>query len=120
MEFGSLLGGGNSNMLYFHPENWGRKSPILTSIFFKWVGEKPPTSLRFSLKQSEEFVEKGTISKGKVLSSNHPFFRSKLTITVNLTGFFSFRDGSWTGCFVKMLELETGRVADWNINDFDG
>ena len=27
----------------FHPENWGRFSPILTMIFFKGVGEKPPT-----------------------------------------------------------------------------
>jgi len=31
------LGGGNSNIFYFHPETWGRFSPILTSIFFKWV-----------------------------------------------------------------------------------
>ena len=29
------LGGGNSNMFYFHPENWGRL-PIWL-IFFKWV-----------------------------------------------------------------------------------
>ena len=29
------LGGGNSNMFYFHPENWGR-CPIWL-IFFKWV-----------------------------------------------------------------------------------
>ena len=27
-----------SNMFYFHPENWGRLIPILTSIFVKWVG----------------------------------------------------------------------------------
>ena len=31
------LGGGNSNIFYFHPEPWGR-CPILTSIFFRWVG----------------------------------------------------------------------------------
>ena len=31
------LGGGNSNIFYFHPEPWGRWS-ILTSIFFRWVG----------------------------------------------------------------------------------
>ena len=37
------LGGGNSNMFYVHPENWGRLSPILTMICFKGVGEKPPT-----------------------------------------------------------------------------
>ncbi len=30
------LGGGNSNIFYFHP-NLG-KIPILTSIFFRWVG----------------------------------------------------------------------------------
>ena len=24
----------------FHPENWGSVSPILTSIFFRWVGSK--------------------------------------------------------------------------------
>ena len=43
---GTQLGGGNSNMFWnFHPENWGRFSPILTCscIFFRWVGEKPPT-----------------------------------------------------------------------------
>ena len=27
------LGGGNSNMFYVHPENWGRLSPILTHMF---------------------------------------------------------------------------------------
>ena len=35
------LGGGNSNIFYFHPENWGR-FPILTPIFqVGWL--KPPT-----------------------------------------------------------------------------
>ena len=33
-----LLGGGFIVFKYFHPENWGRFSPILTSIFFKGVG----------------------------------------------------------------------------------
>ena len=27
-----------------HPENRGGMIPILTHIFFRWVGEKPPTS----------------------------------------------------------------------------
>ena len=31
-----LLGGGNSNIFYFHP--YLGKIPILTSIFFKWCG----------------------------------------------------------------------------------
>ena len=36
--------------VYFHPENWGRFSPISTVriIFFKWVGEKPPTRSSFA------------------------------------------------------------------------
>ena len=29
------LGGGNSNIFYFHPENWGRFQFLLIS--FKWV-----------------------------------------------------------------------------------
>ena len=40
------LGGGNSFFFNFHSENWGRFSPILTIIFFRWVGEKPPTQTR--------------------------------------------------------------------------
>jgi len=31
-----LLGGGNSNIFYFHLNPWGR-FPILMSIFFRWV-----------------------------------------------------------------------------------
>jgi len=27
------VGGGNSNILYFHPEHWGLDDPILTNIF---------------------------------------------------------------------------------------
>ena len=38
------LGGGHSNIFWnFHPEDWGFMESKLTSIFFKWVGEKPPT-----------------------------------------------------------------------------
>ena len=39
------LGGGNSNIFWnFHPENWGRFSTHFDEvIFFKGVGEKPPT-----------------------------------------------------------------------------
>ena len=41
------LVGETSNIFWnFHPENWGRFSPILTIIFFKGVGEKPPTRER--------------------------------------------------------------------------
>ena len=33
------LGGGNFKYFWnFHPEAWGRFSPILTNIFFRWVG----------------------------------------------------------------------------------
>ena len=31
-----------SNNFYFHPDPWGNDSNF-TSIFFKWVGEQPPT-----------------------------------------------------------------------------
>ena len=40
------LGGGNSNIFYFHPEIWGRFQKI-TNIFFKGVAKKPPTSGTF-------------------------------------------------------------------------
>ena len=30
------LGGGNSNIFYLHPENWGKMNPIWL-IFFRWV-----------------------------------------------------------------------------------
>ena len=42
----SLSTGGGSSQIFliFRPDPWGRFSPIFTSIFFKWVGEKPPTS----------------------------------------------------------------------------
>ena len=41
---GTQLGGGNSNIFWnFHPEIWGRFSPILTFFLCRWVGEKPPT-----------------------------------------------------------------------------
>ena len=43
--FNHLLGGGNSNILYFHPHVG--KIPILTNIFSD--GLKPPTSLLCSL-----------------------------------------------------------------------
>ena len=36
------LAGGNSNIFYFHPY-LGFHDPIWRPIFFKWVGEKPPT-----------------------------------------------------------------------------
>ena len=37
-EASTVLGGGNSNIFFYvHREIWGRFSPILTSIFFKWV-----------------------------------------------------------------------------------
>ena len=37
------LGGGNSNIFYFHPEPWGRFfSQFDGCIFFKWVGKNPP------------------------------------------------------------------------------
>ena len=46
----SSLGGGNSNILkilpifYFTPF-FGEDEPILTNIFFKWVGHQPPTRI---------------------------------------------------------------------------
>ena len=40
-----LLGGGNSNIFYFHPENWGRFPPNLTCAFFSdGLVIQPPTS----------------------------------------------------------------------------
>ena len=40
-EIQRFLGGGNSNIFYFHP--YLVKIPILTIIFFRWVVEPPPT-----------------------------------------------------------------------------
>ncbi len=38
------LGGGNSNILgNFHPDTWGFMIQFDGCIFFRWVGEKPPT-----------------------------------------------------------------------------
>ena len=34
------LDGGNSNIFYVHPDPLGKMNPILTSIFFRWVGKK--------------------------------------------------------------------------------
>ena len=43
--FQTCLGGGNSNMFYVHPENWGFRDPIwLAHIFFRWVETEPATS----------------------------------------------------------------------------
>ena len=36
------LGGGNSNIFYFHPENWGNDSQFDYIIFFKGVGKNHP------------------------------------------------------------------------------
>ena len=49
-----FLGGGNSNMFHFHPENWGFFFHFDLRIFFKWVGLKPPTSFVSSLLSSFE------------------------------------------------------------------
>ena len=46
--FSLSLVGGNSNIFWnFHPYFLGEDEAILTCIFFKWVGEKPPTSSLF-------------------------------------------------------------------------
>ena len=42
-------GGGNSNIFLFSPPILGDEEPNLTSIFSKWVGEKPPTRHLFSV-----------------------------------------------------------------------
>ena len=49
--WGPKVVGGNSNMFYFHPENWGRFSTILTiyMIFFKGVGEKTTNQVWFGV-----------------------------------------------------------------------
>ena len=62
------LGGGNSNMFYFHPENLGKMNPNLTCIFFNWVGcnhqldqiffrrlKSPPTTLPETKNIAPEF-----------------------------------------------------------------
>ena len=37
-------GGNSKDFLNFHPEPWGKKSTQFDlRIFFRWVGEKPPT-----------------------------------------------------------------------------
>ena len=41
-----ILGGGFKDLFYFHPYNLGEMESILMSIFFNWVGKKPPTSKR--------------------------------------------------------------------------
>ena len=38
-----LLGGGNSNIFYVHPKNWGRFIPILTCAYFSDGLVQPPT-----------------------------------------------------------------------------
>ena len=39
-----LLGGGNSNIFYVHPENFGEDEPNLTHIFASGLVQ-PPTNL---------------------------------------------------------------------------
>ena len=47
--FYRYLGGGNSkNFLEFSPRNFGEDGSNLTRIFFRWVGEKPPTRCRYA------------------------------------------------------------------------
>ena len=41
------LGGGNSNIFGIFTPNLGEDEPILTIIFFKGVGEQPPTTFFF-------------------------------------------------------------------------
>ena len=41
------LGGGNSNIFGIFTPNLGEDEPILTIIFFKGVGEQPPTAFFF-------------------------------------------------------------------------
>ena len=70
------LGGGNSNIFYFHPETWGRFSPILTSIFFKGVNQwryKVPTyqllgvlfTIKFVARLRAFFSEQFEVRDGK-------------------------------------------------------
>ena len=40
-----VLGGGNSNMFLFSPRSLGEMIQFDLRIFFKGVGEKPPTSV---------------------------------------------------------------------------
>ena len=55
----SLLGGGFKYFFYFHSYLW--KISNLTFIFFRWVGEKPPTSyvLRIDVSFQNLEVENG-------------------------------------------------------------
>ena len=47
------LGGGNSHIFGIFIPKIGEDEPILTSIFFRWVGEKPPTRKK---KLEDDFV----------------------------------------------------------------
>ena len=50
------MGGGNSNIFYFHPENWGTCSPNFDehSIFFKRVEFLPTSCLNLGMLSSKE------------------------------------------------------------------
>ena len=50
------LADGNSDILYFHPENWGRKSPNLTIIFFRWVGSPTTNQLVYQRATGHQMV----------------------------------------------------------------
>ena len=41
------LGGGNSNMFYFHPQKKGEDEPNLTEIFFRWVGKSHQPDMNY-------------------------------------------------------------------------
>ena len=82
--FNSCLGGGNSNILSFHPEDLG-KTPILTSILFKWVGLTTNQNVH-SLKLTATAPEnRPLISKETRKNSNHPYFSG--------ANMFEFREG---------------------------
>ena len=106
----------------FTPETWGRFSLILTSIFFNWVGEKPPTRngsngfpCRHRPKPLVPFHRRWGVAPGKIKKKMHIpeayfFDGSEIWLTTldvlkysQITGYFIIS----TGEFSAFLEPST-------------
>ena len=71
-----VLGGGNSNIFYFHPEHLGKRSN-LTCAYFSNGSVQPPTSLESSFEQLDllNFIRMSRRSTGQILCN---FFLEQL------------------------------------------
>ena len=106
------LGGGNSNIFYVHPKNWGRWTHFDEHIFFQLAGLKPPPRIRSVWKtQVDHYI---------------PLLTQWLRC---LTSFFKCLSPSIDGCSqgfliswsssAKMCHIrtcETGRGSNWRPN----